>query len=173
MKQVSSIANNFLDSILPEFNSPRTSNAPIWNESQQMFIIDQYTSNSGNTYYLGVRLAKQYAIILHIGLYHNWMYINEVEIYAFNGVERILIGKTKLDQFYNEDLVRTTTEKLLRDYIESQLRIQGMKMDNNQLEETLKQLVDSSYCSMLENDNLLKRLEATKSLMLTDHRALP
>ena len=42
MANISGVSNNFLDSILPPYGNPRVK-TPIWNESQHMFITDQYT----------------------------------------------------------------------------------------------------------------------------------
>lgn len=165
MANISGITNNPLDSILPTYGNPRTK-SPIWNESQHMFITEQYTSAAGNTYYLGVRFSERFVTILHIGLYHNWTYINEVEVYAFDNNDRVLVGKSKIDQFYNEDLVRTTTEKLLQDYIEGQMKLNGREFNQNELRKQVKKLVDQSYFSLTESTNLSKRLEAVKPLLL-------
>lgn len=167
MARIEGVGNNILDSILPTYGNPRVS-APIWNESQQMFITDQHRSQSGHLYYLGVRFSDRFVTILHIGLYHTCTYINEIEIYAFDEKERKLIAKTNLDQFYDEDLVRATTEKLLKDYLESQIMIQGGKIDGNMLEHQVKELVGKSYISMLNDENTLKRLEAVKPLLIAN-----
>jgi hypothetical protein len=166
MARISGVGNNILDSILPTYGNPR-SDTPIWNESQHMFITDQHTSAAGHTYYLGVRFSDRFVTILHIGLYHNWTYINEVEVYAFDEHERKLIGKVSLDQFYNEDLIRSTTEGLLKDYIESQMKLNGHAIDQKQLEGQVKELVDMSYHSLLDDSNTFKRLEAVKPLLLS------
>lgn len=165
MARISGVGNNLLDSILPTYGNPRVK-TPIWNESQHMFITDQYTSASGNTYYLGVRFSDRFVTILHIGLYHNWTYINEIEIYAFDEKERTLIGKTTIDQFYNEELVRSTTENLLLNYIEGQMKLNGSTINHEQLEGKVKELVDQSYFSLLDDANTPKRLEAVKPLLL-------
>lgn len=165
MARICEVGNNFLDTILPIIGNPRV-NTPIWNESQQMFITDQYTSAAGNTYYLGVRFCDRFVTILHIGLYHNWTYINEVEVYAFDHQERVLIGKTTLDKFYDENLVRSATEALLQNYIEGQYKLQGSVFEKKELEEQVKGLVDRSYCSMLDDPNTVKHLEAVKPLLL-------
>ena len=165
MATISGVGNNFLDSILPTYRNPRVK-TPIWNESQHMFITDQYTSAAGNTYYLGVRFSDRFVIILHIGLYHSWTYINDVEVYAFDERERILIGKTTVDQFYNEEIVRSTIEILLQNYIEGQMKLNGISIDYKELKNQVKGLVDNSYFSLLEDSNTAKRLEAVKSLLL-------
>lgn len=165
MAHISGVGNNLLDSILPTYRNPRVK-TPIWDESQHMFITDQYTSAAGNTYYLGVRFSDRFVTILHIGLYHNWTYINEVEIYAFDGCERKLVGKTSIDQYYSEELVRSTTEKLLRDYLESQMRLNGSSVNQEQLTCQVKDLVDKSYLSLLNDANIAERLESVKTLLL-------
>ena len=165
MANISGVGNNFLDSILPTYGKPRVK-TPIWNESQHMFITDQYTSPAGNTYYLGVRISDRFVTILHIGLYHNWTYINEVEVYAFDEHERTLIGKTTIDQYYNENIVRSTTEELLQNYIEGQMKINVSSIVYEQLKSQVKELVDKSYFSLLEDENTARRLEAVKPLLL-------
>ena len=167
MARITGVGNNILDSILPTYGNPRVS-APIWNESQHMFITDQHTSASGNTYYLGVRFSDRFVTILHIGLFHNWTYINEIEIYAFDEHNRTLIGKTKLDEYYDENLIRSTTEKLLKDYLEGQIKLQGGKVDCQQLEHQVTDLVARSYVSMLNDENTVKRLDAIKPLLITN-----
>ena len=165
MANISGVGNNFLDSILPTYGKPRVK-TPIWNESQHMFITDQYTSPAGNTYYLGVRISDRFVTILHIGLYHNWTYINEVEVYAFDEHERTLIGKPTIDQYYNENIVRSTTEELLQNYIEGQMKLNGSSIVHEQLKSQVKELVDKSYFSLLEDENTARRLEAVKPLLL-------
>ena len=165
MARITGVGNNLLDSILPMYGYARV-NTPIWNESQHMFITDQYTSAAGNTYYLGVRFSDRFVTILHIGLYHNWTYINEVEVYAFDEQERRLIGKTSIDKFYNEELVRSTTENLLLNYIESQMKLNGSTINHEQLECQVKELVGKSYFSLLDDPNTSKRIEAVKPLLL-------
>ena len=165
MAKISGVGNNLFDSILPTYGNPRVK-TPIWNESQHMFITDQYTSASGNTYYLGVRFTDRFVTILHIGLYHNWTYINEVEIYAFDEHERKLVGRKSIDQYYNEEQVRSTTENLLQDYIESQMKLNGSTVNHEQLECQVKELVQKSYFSLLEDANTAKKLEVVKPLLL-------
>lgn len=167
MARISGVGNNVLDSILPTYGNPR-SNAPIWNESQKMFITNQHTSAAGHTYYLGVRFSDRFVTILHIGLYHNWTYINDIEIYAFDEHNRTLIGKTTLDVYYNEDLIRSSTEKMLREYLEGQLLLTGAKVDRQQLEVRVKELVDKSYVSMLDDENTVRSLEAVKPLLISE-----
>jgi hypothetical protein len=182
-----SLSNDIFDSLLPTYGSriiaKESNKLPIWNESQQMFITDQYTSAAGNHYYCGIRLCENFVTILHIGLYHNWTYINDVEVYCFGATsnaqapqssgssqgaeatQKMLIGKKELDTFYDEELIRATTEKLLTDYIESQCRLQGQACDRQELASKVKGLVDTSYKSMF-NEETTQRLKLIEPLLL-------
>lgn len=164
MANISGIGNSIIDSIIPPFGKPRIK-TPIWNESQHMFITDQYTSAAGNTYYLGVRFSDRFVTILHIGLYHNWTYINEVEVYVFDYQEPQLVGKTKIDHFYDENRIRATTEDLLSSYIKSQMKLNGTSVDERQIASQVKELVEKSYCSMLDDAKTIRHLEAVKPFL--------
>lgn len=164
MKDINS-NNSILDKILPTIGTYKSIKTPIWNESQHMFITDQYTSANGNTYYLGVRVSDKFVSVLHFGLFHNWTYINDIEVYAFDGMERVLIGKTTLDTYYNEDLVRSTTEKLLTSYLESQIKLTGSVVSKEIIDAKVKDTIDKSYCSLINDKTVLNRLEAIKPLL--------
>lgn len=78
------INKNFLDSILPVYGNPRE-NVPTWDNSQKMFICNEHESTNGNRYYCGIRFCERIVIVEKVGLYHNWTYIDGIELYAFNG----------------------------------------------------------------------------------------
>ena len=48
------INKNLFDSILPTFGNPRV-HIPVWDDSQKMFICDEYESGNGHRYYRGIR----------------------------------------------------------------------------------------------------------------------
>lgn len=162
---IKKIIPSALDQILPPVGTPRKVHTPIWDENQHMFITDQYVSNAGNTYYLGIRFCERFMTVLHIGLYHSWTYINEVEIYAFDGNQRKLISKTSIDTYYNEDLVRSATETMLQNYIESQYKMNRISINQNEIKSQIKELVDSSYLSLLNDPTINKKLESVIPLL--------
>lgn len=157
--------NNFIESILPTFGQPRTANTPIWNEAMHMFIINEHESAAGNRSYDGIRIADRFVIIEHIGHYHSFTYINGVEIYAFDGSSRQLIAKDQLDTYYNKELIRATTEKMLKDYIASQMKLVNAQMPEENLNNQVKCMIDSSYKSFFDPE-YARRIESMKSLLL-------
>ena len=164
MATIANITNNVLDSILPTFGNPRN-NLPIWNESQKMFITSEYESQSGNRYYKGIRFSNRLVIIEKVGLYHTWTYIDEIEIYAFDGKRPVLIGNQKFEkEFYNPSLIKDACKKSLTNYLSGQMKMMKTACDESRLENMAVQWIDDSYRSFL-HDNTQLTLENMMPLL--------
>lgn len=164
------ITGNPLDKLLPKYGQPASRDLLIWDEGQQMFITDQYISQAGHTYYLGVRVSENLVTVLHFGLYHSWTYINDVDVYAFNGKEKTLIGRQSLDTFYKDELVRETVEGIVKSYLKSQTVLQGLcgaTMDE-QIEQKAKDAVIGTYRSLLNDPIVQKRLADIRPIVLQE-----
>ena len=146
------ISKNLFDNILPTFGSPRV-NIPAWDNGQKMFICDDYESANGNRYYRGIRFCDRVAIVEKVGLYHNWTYIDSIELYAFNGKKVELIQKRDYDKVHrNEVFVRAESEAMVKDFLAGILKAQRTSVPAEQLENQAKELIESCYKSFLDND---------------------
>ena len=164
MATISTFNPSVLDSILPPYGQHRVQQ-PIWDESRKMFIADEHESQAGNRSYKGVRVSDRFVIVEQIGNYHNWTYLNSVEMYVFDGKDRTLIGKKEFPKtFYNADLVRQTSEEMLMGYLKSQLQMQHQVVPDSQLLPTVKEFVSRSYCSLLD-DKSQRLLEMAMPLL--------
>lgn len=146
------ISKNLLDSVLPTFGSPRV-HVPAWDNSQKMFICDEYESANGNRYYRGIRFCNRVVIVEKVGLYHNWTYIDGIELYAFNGNKLELIQKQDYDKvFRKEEFIRAESERMVKDYLQGILKAQRASIPSTQLEKNAKELIDGCYKSFLDRD---------------------
>lgn len=146
------INKSLLDSILPSFGNPRV-NIPVWDNSQKMFICNEYESQNGNRYYRGIRFSNRLVVIEYVGIYHTWAYIDGVELYAFNGKTIELIQKREYDKvFRNESFVRAESEAMVSDYLAGMLKIQKASMPEEELARQTKSLIDDCYKSYLDED---------------------
>lgn len=146
------ISKNLLDSVLPTFGSPRV-HIPAWDNSQKMFICDEYESANGNRYYRGIRFCNRVVIVEKVGLYHNWTYIDGIELYAFNGNKLELIQKQDYDKvFRKEEFIRAESERMVKDYLQGILKAQRASIPSAQLEKNAKELIDGCYKSFLDRD---------------------
>ncbi len=146
------INKNLFDSILPTFGSPRV-HIPVWDDSQKMFICDEYESSNGHRYYLGIRFCDRIVIVEKVGLYHNWTYIDSIELYAFNGQKMELIQKRDFDKvFRNEDFIRQESKQMVKDYLTGIMKTQLISTPEEQIAAQVSELINGCYKSFLDPD---------------------
>lgn len=146
------INKNLFDSILPTFGNPRV-HIPVWDNGQKMFICDEYESANGNRYYRGIRFCDRVVIVEKVGQFHNWTYIDGIELYAFNGKKHELIQKRDYEKkFRNEAFVRYESENMVKDYLSGILKAQRNSVPVEEIELQSKKLIDGCYKSFLDSD---------------------
>lgn len=146
------INKDLFDKILPTFGNPRV-HVPVWDESQKMFICDEYESANGHRYYKGIRFCNRIVIVEKVGLYHNCTYIDGIEVYAFNGTRLELVQKRDYNKtFRNEEFIRQESETMVRNYFEGALKAQRSSMPKEQLDAQAKDIIDGCYKSFLDSD---------------------
>ena len=146
------ISKDLFDNILPTFGNPRV-HIPTWDNSQKMFICDEYESANGNRYYRGIRFCDRIVIVEKVGLYHNWTYIDSIELYAFNGKKLELIQKRDYDKVHrNEEFVRTESENMVKEYLLGILKSKRTSVPIEEIELQTKCLIDGCYKSFLDSD---------------------
>ena len=146
------INKNLFDSILPSFGNPRV-NIPVWDDSQKMFICDEFESGSGHRYYRGIRFCDRIVILEKVGLYHSWTYIDSIELYAFNGQKMELIQKRDYDKvFRNEEFIRNESEQMVKDYLTGVMKTQRICAPAEQIAAQTSELINGCYKSFLDPD---------------------
>jgi hypothetical protein len=76
-----------------------------------------------------------------------------VEVYIFNGRERQLIGAKKFEKvFYNAEVIKSTVNDLAKNYVLSQSKLTGQNVNENVVDETVKNMVNQCYKSFLDDD---------------------
>ena len=146
------INKNLFDKILPTFGNPRVQ-IPVWDEGQKMFLCGDYESASGHRYYMGVRFCDRIVIVEKVGLFHNWTYIDSIEVYAFNGTKLVLVQKRDYEKtFRSEEFIRQESVTMVRDFIEGVVKTQGSSMAKYEIEAQAKSIVEGCYKSFLDSD---------------------
>ena len=146
------INKNLFDSILPTYGSPRV-HIPVWDDSQKMFICDEYESSNGHRYYRGIRFCDRIVILEKVGLYYSWTYIDSIELYAFNGQKMELIQKCDYDKvFRNENFIRQESERMVREYLTGMMKMQRTCVSAEQVTMLAQQLISGCYKSFLDPD---------------------
>ena len=143
---------DLFDKILPTFGSSRV-HIPVWDEGQKMFLCNEYESERGHRYYKGVRFCDRIVFVEKVGPYHNWTYIDSIEMYAFNGLKLELAQKRDYEkQFRNEKFIRKESETMVQNYLEGILKVQKCSIPIEQLQEHAKSIIDGCFKSFLDKD---------------------
>ena len=146
------INKSLFDSILPTYGTPRI-HIPTWDNSQKMFICNEYESGNGHRYYLGIRFCDRIVIVEKVGLYHSWTSIDSIELYAFNGQKMELIQKRDYDKvFRNEDFIRQESMQMVVDFMKGVAKTQRTCLPSEQIALEAKTLIDGCYKSFLDPD---------------------
>ena len=158
--------NSFLDKILPTFGNSRE-NIPVYSDSQKMFMSSHYTSASGNMYFKGLRFTDRLVMVEKVGLYKNFSYIDSIEVYAFDGESKVLIGKMDYEKvFYNAERIKEDTAAIIENYLEDSARITGAQLDDARIKQQAVQLLDAMYENPLRSAMALKGVY--KQLLLSE-----
>lgn len=159
------LTNSFLDKVLPTYGNYRE-NIPIYDSTQKMFLSNTYTSESGNMYYKGIRFSQRLVMLERVGLYKNWTYIDEVEIYAFDGNQMNIIGKKKFDkQFYNPETIKGEVETLAFEYLKNQMILSGCNGTDESIRTLARDIIEETYKNPME---YIKSLPESTRLMLNN-----
>lgn len=146
------INKDLFDKILPTFGNPRV-HIPVWNEGQKMFLCKEYESGRGHRYYKGVRFCERIVFVENVGLYHNWTYIDSIEMYAFNGTKLELVQKRDYEKhFRNEEFIRKESHTMVQNYLEGILKVQKCTIQIEQLQEHARNIIDGCFKSFLDKD---------------------
>ena len=146
------INENLFDSILPAYGNARV-RIPAWDNGQRMFICDEHDSSSGHRYYRGVRFCDRIVIVEKVGLFHNWTYIDGIELYAFNGHRLELIQKRDYDKvFRSEEFIRRESCQMVVDFLSGIMKMQRSCVSAERVEAHARELIDGCYKSFLDPD---------------------
>jgi hypothetical protein len=143
------------DSLFPAFGS-QGNNLPVWDEGQKMFLGVQYTSEAGHLYYKGLRFSDRIAVVETVSKWNTWTYINEIQVYRFEGNSKVLIGTRKFDKvFYDSQSIKSETEQIVRDYMKGMLKLSNNPNLPANIDSQAKQIVGDTYKSFLDSDYIL------------------
>lgn len=146
------ISKELFDNILPTFGNARVC-LPTWDNGQKMFIVNEYESANGNRYYTGIRFCDRVVIVERVGLYHNWTYIDGIELYAFNGEKLELVQKRTYEKVYRkESFVRQESEVMIEEYMNGMLKMTRSSLPAEVVKNQARDLVEGCYKSFLDMD---------------------
>jgi len=103
-------------------------------------------------------------MVEYVGIYKSWTYIDKIELFAFNGTNRELIGRKEFSkEFYKQEELKVEVEALTLNYLKSQMVLSNGQASEETLQLSAKQITDEMYQNQIDN---IKKLAAVSKLML-------
>lgn len=166
-------SKEFFNAILPPFGTcvPEQFKKPRWVPGMKYWLTNEYLKeDSGNFYFEGVRLTGNLIIKEKDAIWKTWTFLDELEIWAFDGTKLTLVNKKKYEKtFQKEELVRSELAMMLSDYVYSQAKLYGQLVSPEEVEARCKEYIDLAYKDFLDSDyeimfkKVLPMLEAKNS----------
>ena len=144
------IANlqNAISLIFPEYGAS-ASDIPYYDSEKHMYLVDQYTSDSGNRQITYVAAGRKLCVEVTLGFYHSWTYMNKIRVMIPNR-DALKVVKTfdwPQSSYYNVMELTGKIRDLAREYASDNL--QGLS-DNEKKQ--LSDFVDTLVQELLSGD---------------------
>ena len=86
-------------------------------------------------------------------MYHNWTYINSMELYVFDGTKLKLVQKREYGKvFRSDEFVRQESQSMLEKYLEATMKATGKSIQAEEVTKYAERLVEQSFKSLLDSD---------------------
>lgn len=155
-----------INELLPSYGNRADSNI-IWMEEMKLFKVNEYRSQAGHRYITGLRFSDQLIVAIKYAEWNQWTYINDLEIFTFDGKNPILLDKKNFKkEFYNEDMVREQVKIMVRNALESKAKTIGKEFSESELSGQIETVVNDTYRSFLKGAYPMDRIKiiARKSI---------
>lgn len=123
-----------------------------YNEKNNIFFSEGYTSMAGNTYFQGLRLSDRLIVDLQLGLGYCYLFLNGIRIYGYNGNEKHLIAKRDYSsRKYSDAFSRSECNDMVKEYLISQSILIGQPVDELALESFSNSLIEETMKNQIDN----------------------
>lgn len=110
--------------------------------NRNMICTSSYTSQTGNSYYQGIRLSDRLIINVDLGQGYAYLFMNGLKLYCFDGQSKKLIGSRLYNCCCYSDATATReSEEILFNYLKSQSGMMGASISDNQLHDFANAMV--------------------------------
>lgn len=157
-----------INELLPSYGN-RAESGIVWMESMKLFKVNEYRSEAGHRYITGLRFSDQLIVAIKYAEWKQWTYINDLEIFTFDGKNPVLLDKKCFKkEFFHEDLVREQVKVMVRNALQSKAKMIGKEFDENELKSQIESVVDDTYRSFLKGEYPVDRIKsvAQKSISM-------
>lgn len=124
-----------------------------YNAEKNVLLTMGYTSAAGNTYYGAIRISNRLAVCYDIGEGYCHNFLNGITLMCWDGTEAKVIAKKSWGgydyRFFNENFAREQSILMLKDFIIGQMKSLGNSVNEQDILNYSRQLIDDTRQNML------------------------
>lgn len=149
-------ANDFFKAILPAYGTQldKAFKRARWIAGQKFWLVKDYLKQeNGNYYYIGVRFVDNLMIVEKDAMWNSWTYLDDLEIWAFDGKTPRLIQKKKYEKHHrDEDDIRKELTLMLTDFVKSQAKLNKVFLGDEEIRQVAEDCINRSFKDFLDDD---------------------
>ncbi len=129
--------NTTLQNIVAK-NLPALSGESVtYNAAKNIFLTQGYTSAAGNMYYKAIRISDRLAVYYDLGQGYKYTFLNGIKLFCWDGQKAKVIAQKYWGGYdyriFSEQFAKEQSILMLKSFLESQLKIQGARVSDQEL----------------------------------------
>jgi len=124
-----------------------------YNAAKNVFLSQGYTSAAGNMYYKAIRLSNRLVVYYELGQGYIHTFLNGIKLFAWDGQKAQLVAQKywggdnwrKFDEYFAKE----QSILMLKGFLESQLKLQGTQVSDQELASYARGIVEETQRKQL------------------------
>lgn len=131
------MVNTTLQTIVAKSLPALSGESITYNAAKNVFLSMGYTSAAGNVYYKAIRLSNRLVVYYDLGQGYLHTFLNGIKLYCYDGQKANLIAQKYWGGYdyriFSERFAKEQSILMLKSFLESQLKIQGARVSDQEL----------------------------------------
>ena len=147
------MTNTALQTIVAKSLPTLSGESLTYNAAKNVFLSQGYTSAAGNMYYKAIRLSNRLIVYYDLGQGYAYTFLNGIKLYCYDGQKANLIAQKNWGgcdyRIFNEQFAKEQSILMLRGFLESQLKLQGAHVSDQELACFARNMVEETQRKQL------------------------
>ena len=124
-----------------------------YSPSRNMFVTPGYTCAGGNTYFKAIRFSDRLIVYYDLSLGYKYVFLNGIKLFCFDGQKSNIIAQKCWNgddwKVYSEQFAKEQSILMLKNYLESQLKIQGTCVSEQEIFSYARNMIEETQRKQL------------------------
>lgn len=147
------MTNTTLQTIVAKSLPALSGESLTYSPSRNMFVTPGYTCAGGNTYFKAIRFSDRLIVYYDLSLGYKYVFLNGIKLFCFDGQKSNIIAQKCWNgddwKVYSEQFAKEQSILMLKNYLESQLKIQGTCVSEQEIFSYARNMIEETQRKQL------------------------